>query len=81
MKIRKSPTLVLSVLEKCIKTLFFSTQVGNLRSKVLSRQAYQNAANVFEKQNDYCFRIMKFYVVLIKYNGIKERNRGKYLIL
>ena len=44
MKISKSPMLVSGVLEKCIKTLF-STQGGNFRSKFLSRQAYQDAAN------------------------------------
>ena len=63
--------LVSSVLEKCIKTLFFPHRGGNFRSKLLSRQAYQDAANyVFEKQKDNCFRNYKVLRVLIKYNGI-----------
>ena len=41
---------VSSVLENCIKTLFIPHMGGNFRSKFLSRQAYQDAANhVFEK--------------------------------
>ena len=63
--------LVASVLEKCIKTLFFQQRGGNFRSKFLSRQAYQDAANhVFEKQKDNCFRNYEIFWVLIKYNGI-----------
>ena len=63
--------LVSSVLEKCIKTLFFPHRGDNFRSKFLSRQAYQNAANlVFEKQKDNCFRNYKVLRVLIKFNGI-----------
>ena len=63
--------LVSSVLEKCIKTLFLPHRGGNLRSKFLSRQAYQDAANhVFEKRKDNCFRNYKVLLVLIKYNGI-----------
>ena len=63
--------LVSSVLEKCIKTLFFPHRGGNFRSKFLSRQAYQNAVNhVFEKQKDTCFRNYKVLRVLIKYIGI-----------
>ena len=60
--------LVSSVLEKCIKTLFFPHRGGNFRSIFLSRQAYQDVANyVFEKRKDNCFRN---YEVLIKYNGV-----------
>ena len=71
MKIHISSTHVSSVLGKCIKTLFFSTQGGNFRSKFLSRQAYQDAANyIFEKQKDYCFRNYKVLRVLINYNGM-----------
>ena len=63
--------LVSSVLEKCIKTLFFHTGGGNLRSKFLSRQAYQDVVNhVFEKRKDNCFRNYEVLRVLIKYNGI-----------
>ena len=63
--------LVSSVLEKCIKTLFFPPRGGNFRRKLLSGQAYQDAANhVFEKQKDYCFRNYEVLRVLIKYNGI-----------
>ena len=67
--------LVSSVLEKCIKTLFFHAGGGKLRSKFLSRQAYQDAANhVFEKQKDNCFRNYEVLRVLIKYNGITMNN-------
>ena len=53
--------LVVGVFEKCIKTLFLSTQGGNFRSKFLSRQAYQDAANhVFEKRKNFFLEIMKF---------------------
>ena len=63
--------LVSSVMEKCIKTLFFPHRGGNFRSKFLSLQAYQDAANhVFEKQKDNCFRNYELLRVLIKYNGI-----------
>ena len=63
--------LVSSVLEKCIKTLFFPHRGGNFRSKFLSRQAYQDVANhVFEKQKDNCFRNYEVLGVLIKYYGI-----------
>ena len=63
--------LVSSVLEKCIKTLFFSHMGGNFRIKFLGRQAYQDAANhVFEKRKDNCFRNYEVWRVLIKYNGI-----------
>ena len=63
--------LVSSVLEKCIKTLFFPHRVGNFRSKFLSRQEYQDAANhVFETQKDNCFRNYEVLRVLIKYKGI-----------
>ena len=63
--------LVSSVLEKCIETLFFPHRGGNFRSKVLSRQAYQDVANhVFEKRKDNCFRSYEVLWVLIKYNGI-----------
>ena len=48
---------------------------GNLRSKFLSRQAYQDVANhVFEKQKDNCFRNYEVLRVLIKYNGIIRNN-------
>ena len=44
---------------------------GNIRSKLLSPQAYQDAANhVFEKRKDNCFRNYKVLRFLIKYNGI-----------
>ena len=67
--------LVSSVLEKCIKTLFFSHRGGILRSKYLSRQAYQDAANhVFKKRKDNCFRNYEVLRVLIKYNGITRNN-------
>ena len=67
--------LVSSVLEKCIKTLFFHTRGGNLRSKFLSRQEYQAAANhVFEKRKDNYFRNYEVLRVLIKYNGITRNN-------
>ena len=63
--------LVSSVLEKCIKTLFFPHRGGNFRSKFLSRQSYQDAVNhVFEKRKDNCFRNYEVLWVLIKYNGI-----------
>ena len=63
--------LVASVLEKCIKTLFFQHRGGNFRSKFLSCQAYQDAANhVFEMRKDNCFRNYEILPVLIKYNGI-----------
>ena len=63
--------LVSSVLEKCIKTRFFSTQGGNFRNKFLSRQAYQDAAKyIFVKRKDYCFRNYEVLLVLINYNGI-----------
>ena len=63
--------LVSSVLEKCIKTLFFPHRGGSFRSKFLSSQAYQDAANhVFEKQKDNCFRNYEVLRVLIKYNSI-----------
>ena len=59
---------VSSVLEKCIKMLFFSTQGGIFKSKFLSRQAWQKAANyVFEKRKDN--RNYKVLQVLINYNG------------
>ena len=63
--------LASSILEKCIKTLFFPHRGDNFRSKFLSRQAYQDAANhVFEKRIDNCFRNYEVLWVLIKYNGI-----------
>ena len=63
--------LVSSVLEKCIKTLFFPHSGGNFRSKFLSRQAYQDAANhAFEKRKDNCFKNYEVLRILIKYNGI-----------
>ena len=62
--------LVSSVLEKCIKTLFFHTGMATL-----SRQAYQDAANhVFEKRKDNCLRNYEVLRVLIKYNGITRNN-------
>ena len=70
MKISKTPMLVSSVWENALKRCF-STQGGNLGSKFLSRQAYQDAANhVFEKQNDYCFRNYELLRVLINNKGI-----------
>ena len=67
--------LVSSVLEKCIKTLFFPHRGGNLRSKFLSRQAYQDAANhFFKKRKDNCFRNYEVLRVLIKYNSITRNN-------
>ena len=63
--------LVSSVSEKCIKTLCFSHRGGNFRSKFLSRQSYQDAANHdFEKRKDNCFRNYEVLWVLIQYNGI-----------
>ena len=63
--------LVTSILEKSNIRLFFSHRGGNFRSKFLSRQAYQDAANhVFEKQIDNCFRNYEVLRVLINYNGI-----------
>ena len=63
--------LVSSVLEKCIKTLFFPHRDGNFRCRFLSRQAYQDTAtHVFEKRKDNCFRNYEVLRVLIKYNGI-----------
>ena len=63
--------VVLSVLKKCIKTLFFPHRGGNFKIKFLSRQTYQDAANhVFEKQKDYCFGKYEALRVLIKYKGI-----------
>ena len=63
--------LVSGVLKKCIKTLFFPHRRGNFRSKFLSRQVYQDAANhVFEKRKDNCFRNYEVLRVLIKCNGI-----------
>ena len=51
--------------------------MGNLRSKFLSRQAYQDAANyVFEKRKDYCFRNYELLRVLINYNGIIRNDIG-----
>ena len=67
--------LVSSVLEKCFKNAVFPQKGGNLRSKFLSRQAYQDAANhVFEKRKDNCFRNYEVLRVLIKYNGIIRNN-------
>ena len=66
MEISKYPMLV----SKCIKRCF-SKQIGNFRSKFLSRQAYQDATyHVFEKQKDYCFRNYEVLRVLINYIGI-----------
>ena len=63
--------LVSSVLEKCIKTLFFPHRGGNFETEFLSRQAYQDAVNhVIEKQKDSCFRNYEVLRVPIKYNGI-----------
>ena len=63
--------LVANVLEKCIKTLLFQHRGGNFRSKFLSCQTYQDAANnVFEKQKDNCFRNYEILRLLINYNGI-----------
>ena len=57
----------------------FSTQGWqHLKSKFLSRQAYQNAANhVFEKRKDNCFRNYEVLLVLIKYNGIIRNDIGE----
>ena len=67
--------LVSSVLEKCIKNAVFPHRGGNLRSKFLSRQAYQDAANhVFERRKDNCFRNYEVLRVMIKYNGIIRNN-------
>ena len=63
--------LASSILEKCIKTLFFPHRGCNFRSKFLSRHAYQDAANhVFEKRKDNCFRNYEVLRVLIRNNGI-----------
>ena len=67
--------LVSSVLEKCIKTLFFPHRGGNFRNTFLSLQAYQDAANhVFEKRKDNCFRNYEVLWFLIKYNGILKND-------
>ena len=53
----------------------FPHRGGNLRSKFLSRQAYQDVANhVFEKRKDNCFRNNEVLRVLIKCNGITRNN-------
>ena len=44
MKISKSPMLVSSVMEKCIKMLFFPHRAGNFGRIFLSRHAYQGAS-------------------------------------
>ena len=77
---------VSSVLEKCIKTLFFPYRGGSFRCRFLSRQAYRNTANhVFEKRKDNCFRNYEVLRVLIKYNGIirndKEENIKFYRVV
>ena len=64
---------------KCIGKMHlnavFPHRGGNLRSQFLSRQAYQDAANlVFEKRKDNCFRNYEVLRVLIKYNGITRNN-------
>ena len=57
------------------KNAVFPHRGGNLRSKFLSRQEYQDAANhVFEKRKDNCFRNYEVLRVLIKYNGITRNN-------
>ena len=57
------------------KNAVFPHRGGKLRSKFLSRQAYQDAANhVFEKRKDNCFRNYEVLRVLIKYNGITRNN-------
>ena len=67
--------LVSSVLEKMHLNDVFPHRGGNLRSKFLSRQAYQDAANhVFEERKDNCFRNYEVLRVLIKYNGITRNN-------
>ena len=67
--------LVSSVLEKMHLNAVFPHRGGNLRSKFLSRQAYQDAANhVFEKRKDNCFINYEVLRVLIKYNGIIRNN-------
>ena len=78
--------LVSSVLEKCIKTLFFPHRGGNFRSKFLSHQAYQDAANqVFKKRKDNCFRNDEVLQILIKHDGIirkdKEENIKLYRVV
>ena len=56
--------------KNALKRCFFSHRCGIFRSKFLSRQAYQDAANhVFEKPKDTCFRNYEVLRVLIKYNG------------
>ena len=66
MKISKPTMLVSSVLENALKPCF-SAQGGNLRSKFLSHQSYQDATNhVFEKRKDYCFGNYELLRVLIK---------------
>ena len=53
----------------------FPHRGGSLRSKFLSRQAYQNGANhVFEKRKDNRFRNYEVLRVLIKYNGVIRNN-------
>ena len=56
-------------------TFFDSYRESMLRSKFLSCQAYQDAANhVFETRKDNCFRNYEVVRVLIKYNGITRKN-------
>ena len=63
--------LVSRVLANALKRCFFPHKGGNFRSKFLSRQAYQDAANhVYEEREDNCFRNYEVLWVLIKYNGI-----------
>ena len=63
--------LVSNESEKCTKTLFFPHMGGNFRSKLLSRQAYQDPENhVFEKRKNNGLRNYEVLRVLIKYSGI-----------
>ena len=57
--------------KNAFKRCFFPHRGDNLRSKFLSRQAYQDVAkHVFEKRKDNCFRNYEVLGFLIKYSGI-----------
>ena len=60
----------------------YSHRGGNFRSKYLSRQAYQDAANhVFEKRKDNWVRKYEVLRVLIKNNGIIRTDRKESIQL
>ena len=70
--------LVSSVLEKCIKTLFFSTQGWQLKKQISEPSGISGCGkSFFEKRKDNCFRNYEVLRVLIKYNGITRNNIEK----